>query len=176
MLALALTTTALLAGAVHTSDRFWTDHGYTITTPAVIQETDIHTTRPGIAAEAEVNGNHIWVDNGYLNDIRARIRIDRPSAIDALEELCEVVDHERGHNLGLQHAATGIMHAPPDTTIAPAECVGWATSLLPKPVTRSGGSGHRKVTWLVSQRGANVINRAVRTPRHTPRRLRDKPH
>lgn len=84
-------------------------------------------------ARGEQPGCRIWFARAY-RDEQWRVYTDRREALvdrrEALVNVCTVAIHERLHNLGFGHTATGIM--TPFVTTRPGACVRWSRLKLPR--------------------------------------------
>lgn len=87
--------------------------------------------KPGADARGEIGGCDVFFDRGYRDDVWQIYSDGRASRIERrpmIAGLCAVATHERGHNLGFDHDASGVMASPP---AIPWQCERWAAWKLP---------------------------------------------
>ena len=127
---------ALLREAVVEADKRWHRRGY-VPCAGEVFVYDEHERPPDPrdrpVARGEINGCNVFFDRRYRDLVWARytnVRIDRIARRSVLAGLCSSATHERGHNLGFEHKAGGVMLAPP--LRAPWQCKRWAAWKLPR--------------------------------------------
>lgn len=116
-------TDGALSAAARVADVYWTRRGYTLPAcgAATIRVYDEPKSSGGTWARGR-EGCEIWADRAWL---RLRRQDMRELWIDGWRDLCVTIVHERGHNLGLEHTANGVMQPDPRDNIVP-ECNSWA--------------------------------------------------
>lgn len=127
----SVATDGLLYAATEHADGYWEGLGQPARCPAEVYDYDeVGTLAGGVAARATVGGCDVLWERAWVRGIRKALRSrDWRFRRLVLEEVCEVAVHERGHNLGLNHDAGGIME--PVGGFRVGYCIAWSVQLVP---------------------------------------------
>lgn len=128
----------------------------------------VYTATEGEAARGQMFGCRISFDRGYRNNQWAIVTdpsTARAERVEAAADVCGAAAHERGHNRGLTHTATGLMAPVLLPSAYPAACWRWAATVVP---TRKD---HRT---MMSTSTTNPRRRAVERANATARVARER--
>jgi hypothetical protein len=132
-------TDGILWNAVAVADSFWAGHGYPATCLPQVHTYDW--VEDTALARADIGGCHVWVQQRTLKNFTKVINHAAWSVTDkryAYRDLCKIMVHERGHNLGFEHEDGSVMDGTFEDTVAPGVCWDWAVLSVkkPKPIKR----------------------------------------
>lgn len=121
----------LAYSATQAADAYWTARGLPGRCPAQLSlATFANPEQLGVAA---LPGCTVQIDRRFYADVvqvRSMGWVPRIIRIGVVANLCVLLVHERGHNLGLEHTPTGVMTA--ELAEPPWECFSWARRLIPR--------------------------------------------
>lgn len=89
-----------------------------------------------VAARADMPGCRVYVSVMWRNSVYATLvarSTPRGYRRALLAEVCAIMTHERGHNLGLGHIEGTIMATP--VLLVPGRCARWARRITRRPLT-----------------------------------------
>jgi hypothetical protein len=168
-------TDGLLLAATEAGAIVWRLQGKSPCEPAVFVYDEVYadTGEPTEATAARASypehGCNVWWERGYVAQVRADLAYDGGlwNQRYQLASLCSVASHERGHNLGLRHAETGLMASGATDDHVPEPCRAWARRMAPRRAPRP-----RKARVVcVTRRDRDGDGRRARSCRRTlPRR------
>lgn len=126
--ALALATPAtdgMLHAAVAGADGYWRGRGYD--PPAASIWIYREPAGTGVIERAPLHSGIVYFDAGYVRAQRRWLaKGTRAQRRATLAAVCTIAAHARGHNLGLEHARSGVMRPGPRTI---GHCRRWAARL-----------------------------------------------
>lgn len=117
----------LLLSAIEVADSFWLAHGYATCAAALRTYGD----EPGIAARAPLGGCAVYVERNYLASVETLLASPAPrfTRRRTYRDLCDILVHERGHNLGFYHEAGTVMDEANPVPVG--ACIDWSIQMTP---------------------------------------------